>query len=80
VWCGQCKEPCSAPRTSPKSGSERFVVREESAASRAGQPAFSIACTVSNPARQARFLRASMGRVDRVLHLFALLRLDVFFH
>ncbi|KAI0289934.1 hypothetical protein BC826DRAFT_970659 [Russula brevipes] len=37
---------CSAPRTSPKSGSERFVVkRKERAASRAGQPAFSIVRT-----------------------------------
>jgi hypothetical protein len=43
---------CSAPRTSPKIESERFVVRrKERAARSAGQPAFSIACTVRSPAR-----------------------------
>ena len=66
VWVARANA-CSAPRTSLKTGSERFVVRrkerrKERAASRAGQPAFSIAC-MALPG-QARFRGASMGRVD----------------
>jgi len=41
---------CSAPRTSPNRGSERFVVRrKERAASSAGQLALTIAHTVCRP-------------------------------
>jgi hypothetical protein len=56
VWTARAN--CSAPRTSPKSGSEGLVVRRERAVSRAGLPVFSITRTVLPG--QARFRGASV--------------------